>query len=179
MINVSRQTWGILKVFPLNCKDFCINLSTVLKISEGEWPVLFSTALAGKSGMKSWLGALAMISMKDLRPPTWPSGYDPRRSLSAPTLHPLRRSLREAMNYPEQLAAGRKVRNRTQGLELARGVVTSELRSPKNSEQTVKPVWKRCSHEQRVGKAPKQKPVPQHWDDVEMRKIPAKGKQVR
>lgn len=66
------------------------------------------------------------------------------------------------MKDPEQLAAGRKVRNRMQGLELARGAVTSELRSPKNSEQTMKPVWKRCSRDQRVSKAPEQEPVPQH-----------------
>jgi hypothetical protein len=43
----------------------------------------------------------------------------------------------------------------------------------------MKPIWKRYSQEQRLCKEPKQEAIPQHWDDIEVRKIPAKRKGVR
>lgn len=43
----------------------------------------------------------------------------------------------------------------------------------------MEPVWKRHSQEQRLRKAPQQEAVPQHGDDVEVRKVPVQGKQGR
>jgi hypothetical protein len=40
--------------------------------------------------------------------------------------------------------------------------VTSELCLPKNSEQSMKPILKRYSQEQRLCKEPKQEAIPQH-----------------
>lgn len=117
-----------------------------------------------------------MISVKDRGASPWPSGYKPGKTSLALTSHfpGPQRSLRVPRTAPSR----RDRREQDRMAATSQGSHTLELGSPENSQQTMQPVWKRHSQEQRLSKVPEQEAIPQHGDDIEVRKIPARLNQL-
>lgn len=179
MINILRQTQGILRAFPLKNKDLYTFINSTKNIRRRTACPVHSMALAGRSGTKSQRWVCRDLS-EDRGPPLGHLAinhpkpfFSPQSPLPWPTEKP-----EGGCGIRKTAPRRQERRERGKMVVTSRGSLTLELGSSKNSEQTMQPVWKRHSQEQRLSKVPKQEAIPQHWHDIEVRKIPARLNQL-